>query len=227
MKDIIDKRENTPKEKNQKERTILQVNTNKDTGKEKIKVFLKKIKPFCKENKRYLMVAVLFVCFTVMMVFFTGEAFNADRIAQSNSKPISGDKYVPDAEFEVDAYEDVNSLITEYFEAYIAADVEALAQMAIPMSEMEKSYITTMSPFYEEYQNITCYTKQGLSKDSYIVSVCFDIKFADIEETAPSMVLFYVQTDKEGSLYINNLYSDFNMMYAEKQLDKDVYTAIR
>ena len=65
-----------------------------------------------------------------------------------------------------------------------------------------------MSQFYEEYQNIKCYTKHGLSKDSFIVSACFDIKFTNQEVTAPSMVLFYVQTDENGKLYINNLYSD-------------------
>jgi len=91
---------------------------------------------------------------------------------------------------------------------------------------MEKSYITTMSQFYEEYRNVKCYTKHGLSKDSYIVSACFDIKFAGHDLTAPSMVLFYVQTAEDGSLYINNLYSDFNMYYSETPISKDVYTAL-
>ena len=76
-------------------------------------------------------------------------------------------------------------------------------------------------------RNITCYTKHGLSKDSYIVSARFDIKFKDQEVTAPSMVLFYVQTNEDGSLYINNLYSDFNMKYSELAINKNVYTALR
>jgi hypothetical protein len=44
---------------------------------------------------------------------------------------------------------------------------------------------------------------------------------------APSMVLFYVQTNQDGALYINNLYSDFNMKYSENQVNNDVYTALR
>jgi hypothetical protein len=84
-----------------------------------------------------------------------------------------------------------------------------------------------MSQYYEEYKNIKCYTKHGLSKDSFIVSVFFDVKFAEQEVTAPSMLLFYVQTNKDGALYINNVYSYFNMKYRENPIDNDVFTALK
>ena len=195
--------------------------------KEKALPLWEKVVAFVKEQKRYLGVAGLFVAMIVVMVFFTGPEFNAERIAKQNSKEVSGEDYVPDAEFEVDAYPEVNELIKEYFSAYVAADFTALETFVKPLSEMEKSYITAMSPFYEEYQNIKCYTKHGLSKDSFIVSACFDIKFKDQAVTAPSMILFYVQTDENGALYINNLYSDFNMKYSELAINKNVFTALR
>lgn len=195
--------------------------------KEKALPLWEKVVAFVKEQKRYLGVAGLFVVMIVVLVFFTGPEFNAERIAKQNSKEVSGEDYVPDAEFEVDAYPEVNELIKEYFSAYVAADFTTLEALAKPISEMEKSYITAMSPFYEEYQNIKCYTKHGLSKDSFIVSACFDIKFKDQAVTAPSMILFYVQTDENGALYINNLYSDFNMKYSELAINKNVFTALR
>ncbi len=205
---------------------------------DKVKEVLKKVaenaKPFCKkvfelakEHKRYLAVVGLFAVMVVVLVFFTGPNFNAKRIARLNSITVSGDDYVPDAEFEVNAYPAVNSLIQQYFTAYVNADFAALEKLATPVSDMEKSYITTMSQFYEEYTNITCYTKHGLSQDSYIVTVCFDIKFVGQEVTAPSMLLFYVQTDPNGLLYINNLYSDFNIRYEEQACDANVLTALR
>ena len=193
----------------------------------KLKELWDKAVPFLKEQKRYIGVAGLFVVFVLFLVFFTGEDFNAERIAKQNSVQVSGADYVPDAKFEVDEYPAVNELIKAYFEAYIAADFATLETIVSPLSDMEKSYITTMSPFYEAYQNIKCYTKHGLSKDSYIVSACFDIKFKDQAVTAPSMVLFYVQTNEDGSLYINNLYSDFNMKYTELAINKEVFTALR
>ena len=172
--------------------------------KEKMGPLAEKVIAFVKEQKRYLGVAGLFVVFVVVLIFFTGSEFNAERIAKLNSIEVSGEDYVPDAEFKVDAYPEVNALIKDYFDAYVVADFEKLESVVSSMSDMEKSYITAMSQFYEQYQNIKCYTKQGLSKDSYIVSACFDIKFVNQEVTAPSMVLFYVQTDEEGTLYIAN-----------------------
>jgi len=194
---------------------------------EKIKPILEKVKPFLKDNKRYIGVAGLFACFVLVLVFFTGDAFNSGRLAKNNSIEVSGEDYIPDAEFEVDKYPELNTLIQTYFDAYVNADFATLEKVAHPISDMEENYITTMSQFYESYQNLKCYSKHGLSKDSYIVSARFDIKFAGQDVTAPSMLLFYVQTDKEGKLYINNLYSDFNMQYSEVAIDKDVYTALR
>ncbi len=224
MKDILDKIKPIVEKLGQKV---------KELG-EKIKPLLAKVKPFLgkvwefiKVQKRYLGTAGLFVVFVCVLVFFTGEDFNAKRIAKLNSIEVSGEDYVPEKEFEIDAYPEVNELIEKYFVAYVNADVDTLDKLVTPLSDMEKSYITAMSQFYEEYQNVTCYTKHGLSKDSYIVSACFEIKFAEQETTAPSMVLFYVQTNEDGALYINNLYSDFNMKYAELAINKDVYTALK
>ena len=198
-----------------------------DKGKPFVDKIKEKVDLVSKENKRYLGVVGLFVIFIVVLVFFAGPEFNAERIAKENSREVSGEDYVPDAVFQIDVYPEVNELIMEYFDAYVAADFATLESIVTPLSEMEKSYITAMSPFYEEYQNIKCYTKHGLSKNSYIVSVCFDIKFKDQPVTAPSMLLFYVQTNEKGELYINNLYSDFNINYSELAINKNVYTALR
>lgn len=225
MKDILDKIKKLYEEKIKP--LGSKVKPAFDKIKDKMKPLLDKVVPFVKEQKRYFGVAGLFVVLVVVLIFFAGPEFNAERIAKMNSKEVSGEDYVPDAEFEVDAYPEVNELIKEYFSAYVSADFAALESLVKPLSEMEKSYIAAMSPFYEEYQNIKCYTKHGLSKDSFIVSACFDIKFKDQPVTAPSMILFYVQTDETGALYINNLYSDFNMKYSELAINKHVFTALR
>lgn len=218
MKDILDKIKKVYEEK-----VLPKV---KVIG-EKIKPIVDKIIGFVKEHRRYFVLGGLFVVLVLILLFFTGEDFNKKRIAKINSIEVSGEKYVPEKNFKVDAYPEVNQLIKEYFDAYVVADFTKLDNIVMPLSDMEKSYITMMSQFYEEYQNITCYTKRGLSKDSYIVSACFDIKFINQDTTAPSMLLFYVQTNEDGKLYINNLYSDFNMKYSEQKIDKNVYAALR
>ena len=185
----------------------------------------KKLLPLWDKYKKYVVVLGLFTLVVVTLYFFTGEEFIAKRLAAINSRPVSGENYVPDKEFGVNAHEEVNELIQTYFEAYVNADIETLEMVANPISEMEKTYIGVITSHYEEYQNITCYTKHGLSKDSYIVAAYYEIKFENIETAAPSLELFYVQTNEEGELYINNLYSDFNRRYKENGVNKDVNTA--
>ena len=185
----------------------------------------KKVLPIFAKYKKYAVTLGLFALVVVTLYFFTGEEYIAKRLQIMNSRPVSGEAYVPEKEFAIDAYEEVNELIHTYFEAYVNADAETLSMLATPMSEMELSYIDVMTQYYEEFRNIKCYTKHGLSKDSYIVAAYYEIKFIDIEQTAPSLVLFYVQTNKDGDLYINNLYSDFNRRYKENVVNADINTA--
>ena len=64
-----------------------------------------------------------------------------------------------------------------YYAAYAGGDTDSLEMIAQPLSDNEKSYITTFSEYYEDYQNITCYSTKGATDDSYLVSVCYDLKF--------------------------------------------------
>ncbi len=188
---------------------------------------ISKVKTFFIKNKNYFYVCGLFVVMLLILYFYTGEEAIADRLAKLNSKTVSGEDYVPEKEFEVNAYPEINELFATYFPAYANADFTTLETIATPISEMEKSYISLMSQYYESFHNITCYTKHGLSNNSYIVTVCSDTKFYDQDVMAPGMLTFYVQTDKDGNLYINNLYSNFNMYYKESEVNQDIYTAFR
>lgn len=185
----------------------------------------KKALPIFQKYKRIFCAAGLFVLVVITLTFFTGEDYIAKRQEALNNRPVSGDDYVPEKEFEIDAYAELNELIQTYFEAYVDGDMETLEMLASPISEMEQSYIEMITSHYEAYQNIKCYSKHGLSKDSFIVAAYYEIKFEDIDALAPSMELFYVQTNEDGELYINNLYSDFNRRYKENGVNKDVNKA--
>lgn len=174
-------------------------------------------------HKQYIVSAVALVVIIVALVL----GANAIDTKKHADDIVTGEEYEPAETFDVNAYPELNELITKYFQAYINADIATLETIISPLTEMEKSYLTEMSKYYEEYRNITVYSKRGLSKDSYIVSACFDIKFYEKEELAPSMTLLYVQTKEDGSLYIDNLYSDFNLRYSELAVNTDVYTALR
>ena len=82
------------------------------------------------------------------------------------------------------------------------------------------------SEYVENYQNIKCYTKPGLDDKSYLVSAYIEIKFKDVDTLAPGLDFFYVTTNKDGELYINNRYSQFNLLNKEKELDPEIEALI-
>jgi hypothetical protein len=194
---------------------------------------LKKAAAWCKANRRFFIAALLFVLLLVLLRACTGKsaseenpASGTDSGTEQQTEDDSTTKITLDSDFEVDAHEEVNSLIAAYYEAFASADLDTLETLATPISENEKSYISVFSQYIESYQNIVCYTKGGLTDGSYLVSAYFDLKFYDVETVAPGLDFFYVETKDDGSVYINNLYSSYNLNRTENNLDPNVYAAI-
>mgnify|MGYP002511346144 CR=1 FL=1 len=91
---------------------------------------------------------------------------------------------------------------------------------------MEKDYIRMMNEHVESYADISCTVADGVKEGSYVVAAVYQMKFTGADETLPGMNVFYVQTDKDGKLYINNLYSSFNRELKEQKTKKKVIKLI-
>jgi len=125
-------------------------------------------------------------------------------------------------EYELDKYPEINSLINNYYTYYASNDIDELKNIATPISSMEISYINVFSQYVELYQNIKCHTKKGMEEGSYVVSAELEIKFKDVETPAPGLDFFYIRKNEKGDLYIDNLYSQFNLSNQEMELDSSV-----
>lgn len=193
---------------------------------------IKKVTDWCIKNRRFFFAAFLFIALVVVLYACTGPNAkknakdNAADGGQASTENGAVADFTLDPDFEKDAHADVNELITSYFAAYASADIDALEAIASPISDNEKSYIRVFSTYIESYENISCYTKSGLTDNSYLVSAYFDLKFYGVETMAPGLDFFYVETKDDGSLYINNLYSPYNLNRTENTLDPNVYAVI-
>ncbi len=193
---------------------------------------IKKVTDWCIKNRRFFFAAFLFIALVVVLYACTGSNAkknakdNAADGGQASTENGAVADFTLDPDFEKDAHADVNELITSYFAAYASADIDALEAIASPISDNEKSYIRVFSAYIESYENISCYTKSGLTDNSYLVSAYFDLKFYGVETMAPGLDFFYVETKDDGSLYINNLYSPYNLNRTENTLDPNVYAVI-
>lgn len=189
---------------------------------------LDNIKQFCAENKKYVGVAGVLVGLILILIVVVAGGNNG---RQSNTEAGSQTEIsVKDFEFEKDytndAKDDISTLLADYYKAYVGDDLDTLGKLATPMSDNEKSYIGVVSQYYESVNDITPYTKNGLKKGSYFVSVKNSIKFTGVDTQAPTLDFFYIETGKDGKLFINNVYSNFNRTYCENALDDDIMELI-
>lgn len=176
---------------------------------------------FVKKHVRYFSAGALFVVLVLILVFGT-EPKSSDGTVPGTSET---DTQIVET-YKVDAVQEVNELIRQYYTAYVSGDVGTLSALAVPLSENEQSYIAMFSQYVEAYQNVKCYTKSGLDAGSYLVSVTMELKFAGVDTVAPGMDFFYVRTDENGSLIIDNLYSTYNRSYKEIAGDASVQLRI-
>ena len=82
----------------------------------------------------------------------------------------------------------------------------------------------TNSTYIESYNDITVYTKPGLTDDSYVVYASYKLKFTDIKTEAPGLSQLYVMKNEDGSYIIHNDSSDekINAYLQKVTQDEDV-----
>lgn len=177
---------------------------------------------FIREHIRYFAAGALVVVLVIVLAMCAKpKGSDSDVVVNATESTQATEEA-----YQVDANENINALITQYYTAYAAGDVTTLSSIATPISANEQSYIGLFSQYVDEYQNIKCYTKTGLDENSYLVSVSMEIKFTGVDTTAPGLDFFYVRTNDDGSLYIDNLYSQYNLANQENALDTSIQNLI-
>lgn len=187
---------------------------------------LKKFTDFFVKYRRYFCAAVLFVVLVVILVKCTGPQKDQKETQNGTQGVTQTTEYQEIGKPQKDADAELVTLMENYYAAYAGGDTDSLEMIAQPLSDNEKSYITTFSEYYEDYQNITCYSTKGATDDSYLVSVCYDLKFKGVDTPAPGMDFFYVERDGKGNLIINNIYSAYNFNFLDQDLDANLYSLI-
>ena len=191
------------------------------------KIDIDKIKKFCIEKKRYIGAVGLFVVFVLVLAFMAKPSASKKTDGSTESTASVAESFAFDKDYSVDGNEAITNLLNNYYTAYVADDLDSLEKIAYPISNNEKSYIGVLSQYYESIQNSKYYSKAGLTDGSYFVSVYNEIKFYGVDTLAPTLDFFYVETDADGNMHINNLYSIFNLSFVENTMDSDVYAVVQ
>ena len=173
-------------------------------------------------------VAAVLLCLIILLAVVTanGKKDKKENTEATEQTQVSVEDFQFETEYTDDKKDEITQLLQNYYTAYVSADLDTLANIAYPMTDNEKSYIGVVSQYYETVSDITVYSKAGLENGSYFVSVENNIKFYGVDTVAPTLDFFYIATDDNGQLYINNVYSNFNRTYAEEELDSGIVSLI-
>ena len=155
------------------------------------------------------LVAVIALIVVLIVVLISGG--KKQNIQNPENSEIAAEEVVDEVEetvsdnpLEVDAYEDVNAVVLQYFNGLSAGDIALVEASVDVLTEEEKLTIEKKKDYIEAYNNVVCYTKKGLEENSYVVFASYDMKIYNIEKAAPGIMALYVCTNEDGSHYIFN-----------------------
>lgn len=132
-----------------------------------------------------------------------------------------------DYELQKDEIPQVNLLISEYFQAKVDQDAEKLftlfGKQPDESLEARKDELKNEAVYIEDYQDIVCYTKPGLTEDSYVAYVTYEVKFRRVDTLAPGLMWCYVVKEDGGNYIIReNVMGDEADYVAKQNQSEDV-----
>ena len=174
---------------------------------------------FCAEfiyrYRRYFLAGCIFIAMVLVLFLGTSSEPKEEKTSTKTSANVT-------KKFKTNNNTELDALINDYYVAYADGDTETISSIATPVSEQEISYIKFYSAYIDSFNDIKIYTKQGLTADSYLVTTEVELKYADIDTPAPGLDFFYVETNEDGKLFINNTYGSFNQNNNIYEMDSEV-----
>ncbi|MCR5774163.1 MAG: SH3 domain-containing protein [Lachnospiraceae bacterium] len=172
------------------------------------------IRDFLMTHYQYLIVGGLFIILVVVLAIFSAkhkgdkkdeEATEVTETTTETTYDENAEIPLPQEELKVDAYPEVNALVSSYFTAMATGDVATLSTICSDLDDAAKIRIQEKANYTESYDDLKCYTKPGPIPNSYIVFAYYQIKYVNIDTKAPGLSSLYVCTDENtGSLYVYN-----------------------
>lgn len=106
-------------------------------------------------------------------------------------------------ELKINDVEEVDLLVTTYYYSMLTCDLQTMAKVVTDVENIDVEKMQGMQRLIESYENIECYTLDGIQDGEYLVYVYCEVKFTGIETAAPGLNRLYIVTDKEGNMKID------------------------
>lgn len=131
------------------------------------------------------------------------QASEAVTAAGESSVPVEEKEQVTDAPLELNTNGDLYTLIATYYNALATGDVPTIQSISNFVEDTEEIRILELSKYIESYPFIEIYTKPGPEENSFIAYVYTKVTFIGYTDELPGLQAFYICTDENGKLYLN------------------------
>ena len=208
------------------------MNTSNNNISEFIKESFKKIWQFLKSHLRVVIPIAILIVLVIATAVGTvmqnkkdaEEAKKVAATAATVTETASAAIEIPDVPLEKNANADINKLFESYYKAMTSGDIDSVKKLNNNVDETEKIRISETAKYIDKYDKIDVYTKSGPVKGTYLAYVYSMVKFKDYDDEVPGMQAYYVCTDMNGGLYIEENEQDESVInyIREVSLQDDV-----
>lgn len=182
------------------------LNENAGNGKQNLQAQISRLVQMCKESKKLMIIMAVFLLVIIGAMSVITFSEKKEEIVATTEAEVAAEEdivVVPEEALEKDAYPEVNNLIKQYYQALVDGDIETIKNIKSYVDEEEELKIVKKSEFIESYPSIIVHTKKGPEEGSFVAYVQYEVKFIDIESTAPGLNTLYICAREDGSYYIN------------------------
>lgn len=161
------------------------------------------------KDKKTLVTCILAIIIVLILIFLLSQCnksktdeneSHSEEIVKTNAEETTQDPSY--YELKQDAVPALNDLVHTYFAAMENCDVEQYTNV-VTGDDMTAEKLEKKGEFIESYQNITCYTKPGMTEGTYIAYVYYEVKFHNVDTLAPALIQLYVCSNEDGTMYFN------------------------
>ena len=177
------------------------LNENGGSGKQKLQAQISRLIQMCKESKKVMIILAVFMLIIIGALAVITFSEKKEEIVATTEAEVAVEEEgiaVPEEALEKDAYPEVNNLIKQYYQALVDGDMDTVKSIKSYVDEEEELKVVKKSEFIESYPSIIVHTKKGPEEGSFVAYVQYEVKFKDIESTAPGLNTLYICTKSKA-----------------------------
>ncbi len=195
-----------------------------------MKLSHKYIKPIVKTTAATALMGLIVLaaapCWNDMRDSHAAVSHNEISISDDNVEPENVFNYEGTDYLKKDAYPDINELMSKYYAASLAVDLDALEGLVSDVSQIDEDKLKKQLSYMESIDNIICYTVEGEIEGTFRVYVYYDMKLKGIDTPAPALYAFYVTMSSDGNyiVYLSGLDGETQDFISAADTSQDVQT---